>query len=221
MIGGVVGRFEHHAVATGGRVIERLEVVTTRGDAREGLDGVIEVAQRDESLLGVQYGGASVAIGHHRCGGRGQHLVEGLRHLQRLGGLGLLRLDGFAQRRRRHAGVAQQALFHQLTEAAAHLGHLEAVEEGVGLRPVPSAQGDVVQGEVQRHVADEQHDLLVVARALFVGRQVLSKLRRQVAQVGVEIVHVAVLREEFGRGLLPHARDPGQVVRGVAAQRGE
>ncbi len=78
-----------------------------------------------------------------------------------------------------------------------------------------------MQREVQRHVAHKQHHLLVVAGTLLVGRQVLAQFGRQITQVGVEVVHVAVLGEQLGRRLLPHARHARQVVRGVPSQGGE
>ena len=58
------------------------------------------------------------------------------------------------------------------------------------------------------------------ARRLVVG-QVLPQLGRLLVQVGEDPVEVAVGGEQLGRRLLPHAGHPRQVVRGVAAQRGQ
>ncbi len=75
-----------------------------------------------------------------------------------------------------------------------------------------------MQSEIERHVTDEHHDLLVFARAFFEGGEILAEFGRQIAQVGVQIIHVAVLGEELGRGLLPHSRNTGQVVRSISAK---
>ena len=65
----------------------------------------------------------------------------------------------------------------------------------------------------------ERDDAGVGAGQLLVGRQVLAQLRRQRVQVGEDPVEVAVVGQELGRGLLPHARHARQVVRGVAPER--
>ena len=56
---------------------------------------------------------------------------------------------------------------------------------------------------------------------LLVGGQVLAQLRRLLVEVGEDAVEVAVLGQQLGRRLLPHARDTGEVVGRVAAQRGQ
>ena len=78
-----------------------------------------------------------------------------------------------------------------------------------------------VDVDVERHVAHERDDARVGARQLLVLGQVLAQLRRLLVEVGENPVEVAVLGQQLGRGLLPHARNAGQVVRRVAAQRGQ
>ena len=50
--------------------------------------------------------------------------------------------------------------------------------------------------------------------------EVLPQLRRLLVEVGEDAVEAAVGGDELGGRLLPHPRDAGQVVGGVAAQRG-
>ena len=100
--------------STRGLAVERLEVVAARRDLGERGDGVIEVTERDESLVGVEDRGARVTIGDDRRRRRGHHLVQGLRDLQGLGGLRLLRDRGLGPAAPRLAGLAEEALFHEL-----------------------------------------------------------------------------------------------------------
>ena len=78
-----------------------------------------------------------------------------------------------------------------------------------------------VDVDIERHVAHERDDAGVRAGQLLVLGQVLAQLRRLLVEVREDPVEVAVLGEELGRRLLPDARHARQVVRGVAAQRGQ
>ena len=116
-------------------------------------------------------------------------------------------------------GLAEGAGVEQLLQPAPHRLHLEALEGGLRRGPVPAAEGQLVDVDVERHVEHERDDAGVGAGQLLVLGQVLAQLGRLLVEVGEDAVEVAVLGQQLGRGLLAHARDARQVVRGVAAQR--
>ena len=177
------------------------------------------VRQSDRGGRGIEHRDATARVGEDVGALRFDDVSQRTRTLERGRNLG-----GFARRgcgRTRGVGIAQEAVAHQFLEPRAHGVHLEAVKEGRHLLALPSTHGEVLEREVERHVAHELHDLGVVTSALLEGSEVFAQLRRQTVQVLVEVVEVPVLREELRGGLLAHPGNPGQVVRGVAAQGGE
>ncbi len=116
-------------------------------------------------------------------------------------------------------GLAQEAGRHQLLEALPHRLHLVAREGCLGGRQVPASERQVGHVDVERHIGHQRDDPGVAARQRLVVGQVLPELRRQLAQVPVDPIEVAVGRQQFGGGLLAHSGYAGQVVGGVAAQR--
>jgi hypothetical protein len=81
------------------------------------------------------------------------------------------------------------------------------------------AQG--VRGLGQRHILDQLGQLPVEHHRGQVGPQRLADLAAHGVGLVDQLLQRAVLGDPLGGGLLPDARDAGQVVAGVAAQRGE
>ena len=113
------------------------------------------------------------------------------------------------------------ALGHQRGEPGPHRTELVLVEDLTGPVRVPAPEGQVVDVHVEGHVAHQRDDLGVGPDLSGAGGQVLAQLRRQGVEVGEQGVEVAVLVDQLGRRLLPHPGDPGKVVGGIAAQRGQ
>ena len=128
-------------------------------------------------------------------------------------------------------GLEHLGLAHRPEVPAEGLGQaveqgveLEEVEEALELVAVDLAHLELVEaaGQLlgQVDVAEQLHDDGVLPHDLLVRRQVLLELRRLLVEVGEDAVEVAVLVEQLGGGLLPHAGDAGQVVAGVAPHGG-
>jgi hypothetical protein len=158
---------------------------------------------------------------------RGQGDVAQLQGRHRRKGLGLDRGGG---RSRGSPRLGTGTARHRLTERAGveqflqtvpDGPHLEMLERGLRRGAVPAAQLQVGHVHAQGHVAHQRDDAGVRPRQLLVGSQVLPQLRRQRTEVGENPVEVAVVRQELGRRLLAHPGHAGQVVRGIAAQRGQ
>ena len=76
--------------------------------------------------------------------------------------------------------------------------------------------------DVERHVAHERDDARrSTGPAPRCAARFSRSFGRQLVEVGEDAVEVAVRGEQLGRRLLPHPGHAGQVVRGVAAQRGQ
>ncbi len=118
---------------------------------------------------------------------------------------------------------AAQVLAECLGQAIEERVELEELEQPLELVGVDLAHGQAVEavGQLvgQVDVADQLHDDGVLADQLFVGGEVLAQLRGLLVDVGEDAVEVAVLVEQLGRRLLPHARDARQVVGVVAPHR--
>ena len=119
---------------------------------------------------------------------------------------------------------ADQAVRQRLVQPVAEHAELQGVEELVDRLPVPGDRQQVAGHRADRlggQVGDQRGELAVAQHA----GQVLAQ---RVAGLALDLVHPvhqvgqrAELRDPLGRGLLPHARDAGQVVARVAAHGGE
>ena len=77
-----------------------------------------------------------------------------------------------------------------------------------------------IGGDLDRSVPPQHHHLVVLADPFLVLDERGAQLRRLLVDVGEDAVEPAVRGDQLGRRLLPHARHAGQVVAGIAAQRG-
>ena len=98
---------------------------------------------------------------------------------------------------------------------------LEVVEQPVDLVAIPRLHAQRVGGLRQRHVLDQVGQLAVEHDVRQVGAQRVADLALHRVDLVDKRLQRAVLGDPLRRGLLPHARDAGQVVARVAAQRGE
>ena len=98
---------------------------------------------------------------------------------------------------------------------------LEVVEQPVDLVAVPGLHAQRVGGLRQRHVLDQIGELAVEHDVRQVGAQRVADLARHRVDLVDQGLQRAVFGDPLGRRLLPHARDAGQVVARVAAQRRE
>ena len=99
---------------------------------------------------------------------------------------------------------------------------LQVVEELVHLLAVPLLAGQVVELDLEVDVADELGEPAVAARRCArCSRSASPTLPLTVSTLVDQRAQRAVLADPLRRGLLAHARDAGQVVARVAAQRGE
>ena len=98
---------------------------------------------------------------------------------------------------------------------------LEVVEQPVDLVAVPRLHAQRVGGLRQRHVLDEIGELSVEHDVRQVGAQRVADLALHGVDLVDERLQRAVFGDPLGRGLLPHARNAGQVVARITAQRGE
>ena len=121
-----------------------------------------------------------------------------------------------ARRARFDPGLRAEHLGETVGEGA----ELEEVEQALDLGRLRRDRQRLEVDALDRRVVPEQHQLEVLAGPLLVGDQVVAELRRLLVGVGEDAVEPAVLRDQLGRGLLPHAGNAGQVVGRVAAQRG-
>ena len=78
----------------------------------------------------------------------------------------------------------------------------------------------VVEPDLEFGVADELHHLDVVADVVLVGGEVLTQLRGELVEHGVDAVDPAALVDQLRRRLLPDPGHTGQVVGVVAPQGG-
>ncbi len=98
---------------------------------------------------------------------------------------------------------------------------LQVVEQAVHGIPVPRPQHQVVGLHADLDVVHQLGELAVEQHAVQVRAQRVTGLAPHLVHPVDQAVQRAVLGDPLGDGLLPHPRDLGQVVRGVAAQRGE
>ena len=230
-----------HVVAEHGLGQEGGELL---GDRRRG-----ELFRRDQhaepglfTLGGEQQERDQVAASGHAVptSGHGQlALAEFAELLGRLGGGGRERdvtdLEGgrcrlfVAGRRRFHPGtghgpgqrLAEGARVEQFDEALPDRLHLVFLEGGLRPRRVPTAQLELSDVHVERHVAHERDEAGVAPGQVLVLLEVLAQLGRLFGHMAEDAVEVAVLVDQLGGGLLPYPRDAGQIVGGVAAQGGQ
>ncbi len=98
---------------------------------------------------------------------------------------------------------------------------LERVEDLVHLVPIPRHAGQIGHPQRQLHVTDELVELLVAQHVGQVRADGLAGLARDLVDLGHQLVERAVLEQPLRRRLRPHPRHAGQVVAGLADQRGE
>ena len=114
---------------------------------------------------------------------------------------------------RQHDGGRPEGVGEALGERA----ELEEVEQLLDLGHVRLHHERV--GQLDRRVAAQDHDLVVLADPLLVLGERRPQLRRLLVDVGEDAVEPAVRLDQLGGRLLADARDAGQVVAGVAAHR--
>ncbi len=85
--------------------------------------------------------------------------------------------------------------------------------------PVVSARARLLQAELDGQVDHDAADLARHERRLAMLGQPVAELALHLVEMLVDAVEGAELLEEAARGLLPHPRHPGDVVRGVALER--
>ena len=111
-----------------------------------------------------------------------------------------------------------QGAEHPVAEAVAELEAVEEVGDALSVgRPQFQLTGTVGQGKILDHLGE-------VAVHLHGGdslAQVVADLASDLVDAVDELGQAAVLQDPLLRRLLAHARDTGQIVRRVAAQRGE
>ena len=96
---------------------------------------------------------------------------------------------------------------------------LEGREEPAHLRGIPLPHDAVLGADLERQIGDDTRQLLVQGQ-LRRGRQhVVLQLPAQLVPVLEQRLDRAVLLDQLRGGLLPHPRDTGDVVGGVALQR--
>jgi hypothetical protein len=100
-------------------------------------------------------------------------------------------------------------------EQRAELERREESVDGVGIEGPPHA---VLGPDVQVEVGHDPRELLVQTEAVDRGGDILLQLAAEVVHVGEEVLDRPPLLDEFGRGLLPHARHARDVVRRVALE---
>ena len=120
------------------------------------------------------------------------------------------------------AGIRRTAEVHaqewtQVLPGAAQLKHLQ---EAPGALHVDRTPCHVVHPETQRHVAHQDHHLLVQAGQGLVLPKVLAELGRLLRGCCEHPVQPAIGVDELCRRLLPHARNTGKVVGGVTPKGG-
>ena len=186
-----------------------------------------EVVQQPHGLVGVARSGHQHRFGRHRqrrqAGGPRLGRQLGRRGPRAVGDpaagspvasrpLGDLRAGGRS---------AQRPFCQKGHRAAPHGLQLVGLKLGPGGRQVPASEDQIVHVDVERDVTDQGDDGGVGPGPLLVLGQALAELGRELVEVREDAVEVAVVVEQLGRRLLPHPRDAGQVVRGVAPQRGQ
>ena len=100
----------------------------------------------------------------------------------------------------------------RLEQPVAQHPELQVVEQPVDLVAVPRLHPQRVGRLRQRHVLDQIGELAVEHHVRQVGAQRVADLALHRVDVVDQRLQRAVLDDPLGRGLLPHARDAGQVV---------
>ena len=98
---------------------------------------------------------------------------------------------------------------------------LQAGEQRADLVDIQRAEGQVVHGDAQINVADQCVDLAVELDLFEVLAQRLALLAADLVGVFDDLVEPAELVDPFGGESVTHTRHAGDVVRGLAAQRGQ
>ena len=106
-------------------------------------------------------------------------------------------------------------------EAVPQGAELEELEQPPQLGHVPAPDGRLGRHEGHVEVAHQWYDPGIAAHGAFAGDERGAQSRRELVEVGVHAVEVAVGGYQLGGRLLAHAGDPGQVVGRVAPQAGE
>ena len=129
------------------------------------------------------------------------------------------RLDLGVERRRLDVGRRRHLTdgLHQSRQQRAELELVEQHAHGFG---VERALTEIVGGDADVAVAPQDRHLPVQQHPVAHRAEVLALLRRELVEVLEDPFERAVRVDELGRGLLADAGDAGQVVAGVAAQRG-
>jgi hypothetical protein len=106
-------------------------------------------------------------------------------------------------------------------QALAQHPELQLVEQPVHGLAIPRAHGEVRGHDVERDVPDQLGELTVQQDVREVGAERVARLSLDLVHPVGQRLQRPELPHPLGRGLLADARDAGQVVAGVAAQRGE
>ena len=104
------------------------------------------------------------------------------------------------------------------SETIPERAELEEVEKLLDDVGIGCALGQVIEAKVELDVANEHHHLDVVADVGLIACEVLSQLRREFVEGGVDAVDTATLVDQLRGRLLAHTGDAGEVVGIVAAQ---
>ena len=151
-------------------------------------------------------------------------LVQPLRHLTGPGP-GDLHVEACLGRAGRgllaRGRAAPDAVRQRRVETVAERPELERVEQLVDLLPVPGLWAQVQRAGLQRHVPGELGELPVAQHVTDVLAELVPGLALDLVDPVDELGQRAEVGDPLGGGLLPHPGDVGQVVAGVAANRGE
>ena len=99
---------------------------------------------------------------------------------------------------------------------------LQRLEEGDQRLAVRRSEGEVVERNFQRHVADERDELLRCPdqrNAVRIGQDLAPLRLLDLARAGKELVEVAIFIDELGGGFQADAAGPRHIVGRIAGQR--
>ncbi len=130
------------------------------------------------------------------------------------------RLDLGLEHRDCRSDCRSPVVTERLGEPFVQRAELEEVEELAHLLTVERFEPKSVRRDLERHVAKQHHHVGVATDPLFVLAEAGAQLRGLFVDVLEDAVDAAVRVDQLRRRLLTDARDTGEVVGRVAAQRG-